>query len=157
MRTSVVKHHTYYGDRTIHITIDEALRKLHNGEATAILRRHGANTELIGTRATEPERLRECDPCSITCSEIITNAMASIGLAKSKTVAISDSQKLDENIEPDFVELATSKVYAWPGVFDRKAVGVRPADDNLRAKLFAPREPTAAEKIAASRRLAAFA
>lgn len=157
MRANDVKRHLYYGTKTLHISRDEAYRRVECGLSRPITRGYGDNIELLGIKDVEPVKMRDQDPTSITSSEMLTNAVASIGMAKSKTAKISAQRKEDENIDPDYVEAATSKVSMWPAVFDHKAVCIRLKDEDLESKLFTQRPPSPAEYLAANKRLEAFA
>jgi hypothetical protein len=152
MRSDTVPHHSWNNRSTTHINAEEAIQRIRNGDSRALM----SGNQIVGIKDVEPPYLREMTPASITSSEMVTNAMAGIGLAKSKTFGVDDDEKLDEHIAPDFIELAIKKVWAWPGVVDRKSTCVRPRDENLDAKLFAQRKPTPAEKMAAEKRQGAF-
>jgi hypothetical protein len=152
MRSDVVPRHSFCDRFTVHVSREEAVARILNGDSRPLM----SGNQMVGIKDIEAPRLRECDPCSITSSEMVTNAMAAVGIARSRTAHIDDDQKLDDHVDPDYIELATGKVKMWPAVFDRKAAGVRPRDENLDAKLFAQRKPTPTEKIAAEKRQGAF-
>jgi hypothetical protein len=153
MRSDVVPRHSFCDRFTTHVSREDAVARILNGDSRPLM----MGNQMVGIKDIEPQRMRECDPCSITSSEMFTNAMAGIGIARSRTAQIDDDQKLDDRVDPDYIELAMGKVKMWPAVFDRKATGVRPRDENIDAKLFAQRAPTKAEKLAAEKRQGLFA